>query len=183
MSDTKELRRIALEVRGELALGEWPPPMGWQAMHAALTLWRAEGEFIFRLRDEYPPALPADLPLLTAPVRREACCYVSRRKWWMIVARVPTGRIFRIESGTERSYQFSGPALAWATEFAEEDRWSGGVIDLQATRTPRELRLRGGEDLVEGRVLERAELADEGVRLAQCLPWFYAAASAGPARA
>ncbi len=170
--DTQALRDLSALVQRGIANGPWPPDMMYLWMLAALRAWRSEGEFFYRLRDDrYPPALTPDLPLATALLRRSAVCYVSRRKWWMILARMPKGHVTRIAHGREA--ETPAPSLIWAT-IGPDGYYQPGAFDLSATPTPRQLRIEAGLDDATRAPCTQDSLSVPGIRLAQCLPWFYA---------
>jgi len=169
------LQSIARDVQHRLlASAEWPPARALVDAWFALVTWHEAGEHVYRLRTRTPPIDP-ELILATAPVARAGVLYVARRDWWMLLARVESGRCYPVARDDARPPLASrDPLLVYLTEVDVGSE--SGYFNLREQPTPRALRLRAGtvsQELVERR-MEREEVGTAAVRVAQCLPWFFA---------
>lgn len=172
---TKHLHQLAARLQRQM-LGAGPSaPAVIRDAWASLYRWHEAGEHVYRLRtDVRAPALPPDLALATAPVVRPAVCYVLDRDQWLILAR-HQAREPVIVQAPDHVRAYSEPMLTYATELAD-GVLSSGTVNLRDTPTPRTLRIPAGTVLGElgTRRLEAEEMGDEMLRLARCLPYYYA---------
>lgn len=173
---TKRIHTLAHEVQARLLAGPWPPKQrvlvdAW----AALIVWRAEGEHVFRLRaGVHAPPIPPDLRLVSAPLRKAAVCYIlPLRGQWMILARVPAQYPLPVRS-PERTLAFRQPLLCYAT-VTESGSLASGHINLWDQPSPRDVKIIPGTTRGEigARKMETEEISEESIRLAQVLPWFF----------
>lgn len=171
---TKTIHRLFDTLRERLSRGVWPPDQRVLVdAYVSLCVWREAGAHVFRVRNGVrAPALDADLALASAPVGREGQLYVLGRRDWVVLARARAMQGYHVSPG--RSLGFRDPLLCYCMRDADE-RLMSGYINLREQPTPRHLRLLAGTATGElwSRVLEREEVAEEGVRLARVLPWFF----------
>jgi hypothetical protein len=175
---TKHLHQLATRLQRSLLAAGWPTPPHLAVMRdawASLYRWHESGEHVYRLRTDVRAApLLADLPLATAPVVRPGVCYVLDRDQWLIIAR-HDARQPVIVRAPDYIRAYSEPMLTYATELAD-GVLAGGTINLRDTPTLHTLRIPSGTVIGElgTRRLEAEELGDEMLRLARCLPYYYA---------
>ena len=151
------LQSIARDVqRRLLESGDWPPARALVDAWFALVTWHEAGEHVYRLRKR-TPAIDPELILAAAPVARAGVLYVARRGWWMLLARVESGRCYPVARDDARPPLASrDPLLVYLTEV--DGGAESGYFNLREQPTPRALRF-------------HARTA--AVRLAQCLPCFF----------
>lgn len=153
----RHLYSLATELQEALrsAAGERSMPIDWQALvpraqidaWSTLYRWSRAGEPIVRLTEEAEEAmldrpLPADLPLMRAPLATEAlACQLPTRSDWIVVARhVPEPAWVQVWG--ELGWRFSDPVLTYVARL--EGQVAAGYLSLLDHPTPADLRLRPG---------------------------------------
>ena len=168
---TEQLYRLSRVVQRQLLDGPWPPSKrvlvdAW----ASFFRWHECGEHVFRVRDR-SPAIAHDLPLSSAPVRREAQCYMLEGEW-IVLSRIPA--LHPIPVHGERVLSFRQPLLTYCTE-TESSGMASGYFNLIDQPTPRELQLMPGTSIAElwSRNLDHEEISTEALRIVRTLPFFF----------
>jgi len=175
---TKHLNKLAWTVQEQLLRGPWPPPPDGRVLvdaWAALVAWHESGDHIYRIRGgERSPPIDANLPLASAPIRRDGQCFVIGRDKWIILGRHQANALIRVQA-PEKLIGYKQPILCYAT-LLHSGGLSSGYFNLVDQPTPSQLHLRAGIALssIGARQLDGEEISEEGLLLVQVLPFFYA---------
>lgn len=177
---TKHIYRLATRLQQTLLGAPWPPPPEIRVMvdaWASLQAWHAAGEHVYRIRrDVRMPPIAPDLDLAAAPTVRPAVCYVLDTDQWLIVARHRAHEPIPIRA-PERIIGYPAPVLTYCTE-VEHGRLASGYVNLTDIPVVSRLRLGAGTSigLAGATALDGHDISEEMLRLARCLPYYYATA-------
>lgn len=183
MTPTSIAEHLLDHAVGSLRALDWPPPnpgqpptRTWIDMVLTLRTWIAGGCPMETVAaDHRSPALAADLPLATAPLHREACCYVIGAQM-VYLTRHPAGAVVDVAPDRQLKLSPRGAILTYLTTRGPGHPVGAGYISLADQPTPRHLRLLPGKTLSEIYLapLSEADLAEDGLALARVIPLHYA---------